>query len=250
MGSVHCEQRLRHESEEPSCSDPGEATLMSAGHRVPFGTGTRSSGEEIGSDQDGSVRPSDPSGAAVLGAEEDLQAVEAQSAQRGAYYISVATQTDTSMVLADHARVFVETGWFSFDMLDKILQLPHYRDFTAAQTALLRNRFFCMRAAAENLVKAKSCVCCGVVGHAIDACPVRSLLTSVYSKDPIAKSLFGTIKGLHAGWAAGSDAAEEAIAHRLQEKLQAKLESQDQAALQQALGVAEAMRSRVQQIQL
>ena len=66
-----------------------------------------------------------------------------------------------------------------------------------------------------NIVKAKTCVCCGVLGHAIDTCPVRLLLTETFSNDPITKSLFGTIKGLQAGYPRGADGAEQAIANRL-----------------------------------
>ena len=109
---------------------------------------------------------------------------------------------------------------------------------------MLRSRFFLMRVVAESIVKAKTCVCCGVVGHTMDACPVRISLTSYFSKEPITKSLFGTVKGIQAGYAAGSDAAQEAIAKRLQEQLQAKIESQELAAqadreLQQHLEAAQ-----------
>ena len=50
-----------------------------------------------------------------------------------------------------------------------------------------------MHEKAVTIVKAKTCVCCGVLGHAIDTCPVRLLLTETFSNDPITKSLFGTI---------------------------------------------------------
>ena len=72
-----------------------------------------------------------------------------------------------------------------------------------------------MHEKAVTIVKAKTCVCCGVLGHAIDTCPVRLLLTETFSNDPITKSLFGTIKGLQAGYSRGVDDTEQTIANRL-----------------------------------
>ena len=80
---------------------------------------------------------------------------------------------------------------------------------------MLRHRFLGMHEKAVTIVKAKTCVCCGVLGHAIDTCPVRLLLTETFSNDPITKSLFGTIKGLQAGYPRGVDGTEQTIANRL-----------------------------------
>ena len=113
---------------------------------------------------------------------------------------TIGTQTENAYTTSQQPLSYIKEDWFSFEMLHKILQLPHYEDFTPAQTALLRNRFFSMRVVAEPIVKAKTCVCCGVVGHSMDACPVRIGLTSYFSKEPITKSLFGTVKGIQAGY--------------------------------------------------
>ena len=73
-------------------------------------------------------------------------------------------------------------------------------------------------------------MCCRVVGHSIDNCPVRILLTETFRHDPINRILFGKIKGVQAGWARSTDAEEQAIAQRLLEHIEDEQERQDIAA--------------------
>ena len=73
-------------------------------------------------------------------------------------------------------------------------------------------------------------MCCRVVGHSIDNCPVRILLTETFRHDPINRILFGKIKGLQAGWARDTDDAEKAIAKRLLEHIEDEQERQEIAA--------------------
>ena len=114
-------------------------------------------------------------------------------------------------------------------MLDKILLLPHYTNFALEDKEVIKKRFRAMNEKAIALIKDRVCVCCRVVGHSIDNCPVRILLTETFRHDPINRILFGKIKGLQAGWARDTDAAEQAIAQRLLEHIEFEQERLPQA---------------------
>ena len=43
---------------------------------------------------------------------------------------TIATQTELAYTASKQPLEYIAEGWFSFDMLDKILQMPHYKDFT------------------------------------------------------------------------------------------------------------------------